>query len=251
MFYFPIGVSRKQVKKWKDALNQGDPLTINQLELQKIKAISRSNPITWKYWHHACDTALSSCLLYAMVTIAFMVTISYIVDHSFIEQVSRSYCRDLTNYEQYNFKCFDVPDLDYINCTNHPTSTSAKNLMCFYIYRLSSNFTPFEAVIEGLILYYICTRIVIGLFQIVKILNTIYKTTVWSILVIIMSMLIAVLVSLFALTTYTVDKHFDILEIFQFIMLSILILMTGILMSTANLFQVREDTVSGKLETID
>ena len=106
LFYFPIGIPAKQINSWKSALKQGKNLTLDDITIQNVKAISPSNPQWWTHWYHAFDWSPATWLLYMTQCLILVIMLTYVVNSSFITQITYESCRELTTFELYNYNCF-------------------------------------------------------------------------------------------------------------------------------------------------
>ena len=240
LFYFPIGIPAKQINSWKSALKQGKNLTLDDITIQNVKAISPSNPQWWTHWYHAFDWSPATWLLYMTQCLILVIVLTYVVNNSFITQNTYKSCRELTTFELYNYNCFKSLENNYVDCTNANTTSTDDVIACYYFHRLRNSKLPLQPFIEALLFHFMVGKVIQVMYRIVKLLQHFYKSKIWSVLIAILG-IVAVLVSTaVTLAGIFIDEYLNILKLVQPLIVCTIVIAAGLLLCKAHLFQIKK-----------
>ena len=193
----------------------------------------RAHRLDHNCWY-SVDHSPSTWFLTVIVCVSFHLAISYFVDITLDEQVTTGGCNDPR--ADRSFDCFRAGTLDFVDCTD--SDVNATTIHCFKFHRFGVDVDLVSSFATAFAFYLATVAVFAHIFSVVKILLHIKPSKFWGVgflLIGVIAFITAIVTTVFWVNGYasnTVGEllRINIINIAQFFMVSVFLVMVGTLL---------------------
>lgn len=191
-----------------------------------------------------CSRTPTTWILAIIVSLAFLLSISYFMNQNITEQISLQSCPHSSSMET---DCFNATNFEYIDCLDPEVqNTTFTILHCFRFLRFGRDTDVIGGVSRAFAFYLATLAFFTTAFHIANILINFLPSRLWGIGFIVLGLLTigAGLTVLF--TREAVLLQLDVIQVFQVFMVAIFIMLIGLLLLIGNWWEMVGEPGKGK-----
>lgn len=191
-----------------------------------------------------CSRTPSTWILAIIVSLAFLLSISYFMNANITEQISLQSCPHSSSMET---DCFNSTNFEYIDCSDPEIeNTTFTILHCFRFLRFGRDTDVIGGVSRAFAFYLATLAFFTSAFHVANILINFIPSRLWGLVFMVLGLLTigAGLTVLF--TREAVLLQLDVIQVFQVFMVAIFIMLIGLLLLIGNWWEMVGEPGKGK-----
>lgn len=134
---------------------------------------------------YSCDRKCSTWLLAVIIILSFLLTFSYFIDVSVVEEVTRPTCPDRIG----KFDCFNRTTFDFVDCENDTQSVFVEEIHCFRFLRFVVDKNIISSMAQSSAFYLFFVGFFGHIFSVVKVLLHLKACRFWGVVFIALGVL--------------------------------------------------------------
>ena len=165
------------------------------------------------FWY-SCDKSLSTWLLTGIVALSLLLSFSYFVDISVVEEETRSSCP--VNAVEYD--CFNRTSFNFVDCGDNEESERVELIHCFRFLRFAVDTNLITSFAQAFA-FYLATVAVFGrVFSAVKTLLHLHRTRLWGMLFLVLGSTTFIITIIFLAIEDRFQIQVNVLSVLQVIL---------------------------------
>ncbi len=190
-----------------------------------------------------CSRTPSTWILSIIVSLAFLLSISYFMNENITEQVTLRSCP----HSSIETDCFNQTTFDYIDCTDPDiANTTFELLHCFRFLRFGRDSDVIGGVSRSFAFYLATLAFFTSAFHVANVLINFIPTKLWGLGFIIISVLMVGTGLTVMLTREAVLLQLDVIQIFQVYMVAAFVFLIGLLLLAGKWWESVGESGKGK-----